>query len=463
MATVATRAPKRELAPDWRDALRNAVRRLAVRSWGALLVAVSLGGAVALATHNPTDPSLSTAAGGPPANWLGASGAYFSDALLLLFGLGSVLFLPVIAIAGLRMIRLEPAGRIGRGLVLAGIGAVLIGVALGLTSGSAVSGLPGGWGGALGLAAAHGVDAATHLIRNPQVAGPVRFAGLLVFAIAGSVVGYAALGLTGEERRWIAGLLKRQPRERRAAPRRTEIAGDDDRLTPAAPPRSRPTVAVAEPARAPAAAARGPGRRSQSSLALGDSFVLPTIDLLARPPEKGKQQIDRAGLERNARLLEIGARGFPRPRRHRRGSARAGGHDVRARTGQRDQGEPRDPARRRHRPQHVGAVGASRDNSGPQRDRHRAAQSQARSRRLVRADRESGVRGPEHGAAADPGQEYRRRPGDRRSRADAASAGRRNDRIGQVGRPQLHDPVAALPVRSGPVQTDHDRSRRCSN
>ena len=110
MATVATRAPKRELAPDWRDALRNALRRLAVRSWGALLVAVSLGGAVALATHNPTDPSLSTAAGGPPANWLGASGAYFSDALLLLFGLGSVLFLPVIAIAGLRMIRLEPPG-----------------------------------------------------------------------------------------------------------------------------------------------------------------------------------------------------------------------------------------------------------------------------------------------------------------------------------------------------------------
>ena len=37
MATVATRAPKRELAPDWRDALRDAVRRFAIRSWGALL------------------------------------------------------------------------------------------------------------------------------------------------------------------------------------------------------------------------------------------------------------------------------------------------------------------------------------------------------------------------------------------------------------------------------------------
>src|SRR6476619_1351659 len=91
MATVAARAPKRELAPDWRDALREAVRRLAVRTWGALLMAVSLAGAVAFGSHNPTDPSLSTAAGGPPANWLGSAGAYASDALLLMFGIGSIL------------------------------------------------------------------------------------------------------------------------------------------------------------------------------------------------------------------------------------------------------------------------------------------------------------------------------------------------------------------------------------
>src|SRR6476469_6566278 len=104
MATVATRAPKRELAPDWREALREAVRRFAVRSWGLVLLAVSLAGAVALVTHNLNDPSLSTAAGGPPTNWLGSFGAYSSDALLLMFGLGSALLLPVVAIAGVRMI-----------------------------------------------------------------------------------------------------------------------------------------------------------------------------------------------------------------------------------------------------------------------------------------------------------------------------------------------------------------------
>ena len=149
MATAAARTRTKELEPHWRDALRASVLRFARRTWGALLLGLSVGGALALATHNTTDPSFSTAAGGPPANWMGSVGAYSSDALLLLFGLGSVLFLPVVGLAGLRMIRLEPAGRIGRALLVAAIGAILIGIAVSLSSGSPVSGLPGGWGGAI--------------------------------------------------------------------------------------------------------------------------------------------------------------------------------------------------------------------------------------------------------------------------------------------------------------------------
>ena len=74
-----TRAPKRELGPDWRDALRESVRRLAVRTLGRAADRRSPGRRVALASHSPTDPSLSTAAGGPPTNWLGSFGAYASD------------------------------------------------------------------------------------------------------------------------------------------------------------------------------------------------------------------------------------------------------------------------------------------------------------------------------------------------------------------------------------------------
>ena len=304
MATVATRATKRELAPDWRDALRDTVRRFAVRTSGVLLIGVSLAGAIALATHNSNDPSLSTAAGGPPTNWLGSFGAYLSDALLLLFGLGAALFLPVIAVAGLRMVRLEPAGRIGRGLLLAAVGGLLLGIALGLTSASAVSGMPAGWGGALGLAAARGVDWTLDLIPNAQIAGPARLAVLLLFGMAGLGVGYLALALTEDERGWIAGLFRRQARERRAAPRATELR--DERTAAAAPPRPRPTVAVAEPTRAPPVirARDRKGVTAQPSLALGDSYQLPTVDLLAPAPKETRQQIDRAGLERNARLLE---------------------------------------------------------------------------------------------------------------------------------------------------------------
>src|SRR3954447_14271252 len=305
MATVAARAPKRELAPDWRDALREAVRRFAVGAWGAILLALSLAAGLALATHSATDPSLSTAAGGPATNWLGSSGAYLSDALFLLFGLGGALLVPVVAIAGIRMIRLQPVGRVRRGLLLAGAGAVLLGVALSLTSASAVSGLPAGLGGALGLGIAHGVDAALGLIPNPSIAGPARLTLLMLFALAGLAVGYVALGLNPEEKGWLGGLFRREPRERRAAPRRTEIA--EDRDLAAAPPRPRPTVAVAEPTKAIAPAVRGASRKpaaAQPSLALGDSYQLPGLDLLAKAPDKGKQQIDRAGLERNARLLE---------------------------------------------------------------------------------------------------------------------------------------------------------------
>ncbi|MCY7340092.1 MAG: DNA translocase FtsK, partial [Sphingomonas bacterium] len=75
---------------------------------------------------------------------------------------------------------------------------------------------------------------------------------------------------------------------------------------------SRPAVAVSDPARPIAAAAalrkdiarKGKGAPGQASLALGDSFQLPPLSLLTPPSATGKTPIDRAGLERNARLLE---------------------------------------------------------------------------------------------------------------------------------------------------------------
>ncbi|MFC7536215.1 DNA translocase FtsK 4TM domain-containing protein [Sphingomonas sp. GCM10030256] len=311
MATAAGRAQRRELEPDWREKLQASLRAFLVRTGGALLLSLSIALGIALITHSSTDPSWSTAAGGPPLNWLGAPGAYASDLLLLLFGLGSALFLPVIALAGLRLLRGEGAGRPGRALLVAGGGAALIGVALGLTAGSAVSGLPGGWGGALGLAGAHGVNAGLALIGNPGVEGPARLTLILLFAAGGLFLAIVALALRSEEKGWVASLFARAPRDQEPAPRRTAEPRDKAPAA-AAPPRSRPTVAVTEPsgAIAPAAGkkeAKVRGRadpQQQPGLALGDSYQMPPIDLLSPPAEGSRQPIDKAGLERNARLLE---------------------------------------------------------------------------------------------------------------------------------------------------------------
>ena len=301
MATAAAR--QKELEPDWRDRLRDSMRRLLLRSWGVLLTVAGIAGAVALASHNSTDPSFTTAAAGPPANWLGPAGAYFSDLLLLLFGLGSALFVPVILLAGLRMTRAQPPGRTWRALFIAALAALLFGIALGLTSGSAVSGLPSGWGGVVGLAVANGLSALVALIPDYRFFEPMRIGLMLLFAAGGLVVAYFALGLTDGEKTWFVSLFVRSPESKSVKLRR--VAPDADKPAIAAPPKSRPSVSVAErsvaPAFRPAASARKTG--AQPTLALGD-YVLPDISLLASAPKKGREQIDRAALEKNAKLLE---------------------------------------------------------------------------------------------------------------------------------------------------------------
>ena len=42
MATAAERARKRDLGPDWREKLRDSLRMMALRTIGALLLAMSI-------------------------------------------------------------------------------------------------------------------------------------------------------------------------------------------------------------------------------------------------------------------------------------------------------------------------------------------------------------------------------------------------------------------------------------
>ncbi len=306
MATVLQGSQARELGPEWRANLVASLRAFGRKTLGAVLVGLSIALALALATHNSTDPSLTTAAGGPASNWLGAFGAYGSDLLLLLFGPSAALLLPVTALAGLRVMRGVP-GRLGRSLLVASAGLLLLGIAAALVRGSGVSGLPAAWGGVLGLAGAHAIDAGLALIRNPSIAGPLHLMCVALLALAGLAVLWLACAIGEQERSWATHLFRRDPSPPTPKPARKPREVLVESSLPA-PPRSRPEVAVtpATSAIAPAAGRKDAGRkaRAQTSLALGDSYQLPPLELLTAAPDTGRTQVDRAALERNARLLE---------------------------------------------------------------------------------------------------------------------------------------------------------------
>ncbi|MFL6844850.1 MAG: DNA translocase FtsK 4TM domain-containing protein [Allosphingosinicella sp.] len=302
-ASVAQGARPNRLA-QWRSGMKRGMRR----SW-ALLIGGALGAAallmlLALVSYHPTDPSLNTAAAGPVHNWIGAPGAWLADLLLSLFGPPAGLLLPLLALIGLRVAAGTEPTRWLRSLLLTVAGLALIGCAAALLVGDAVNGLPASWGGAIGLSLARLIDLALSAIGEPGIAEPFRIVALGLCAALGLGLYWLGLGLRPDERAWLA--TRRLPRrERRALEEEDELPEPEDR------PARNPIVAPAEPSRtviadrvrSPAQAKR-PLRERQASLALGDSYQLPGLDLLAPPPPPVGGALDKASLERNARLLE---------------------------------------------------------------------------------------------------------------------------------------------------------------
>ena len=292
---------------------RETVKAGAVRS-GALIAAIALFVgtllmALALASYHPSDPALNTASGGSPANLVGPPGAWFADIALTLFGPAVALLLPIGPILGLRLWRDLPLGHWVRMLRGAAIGVALMASALAFVSGSSVLALPAGWGGVIGLSVASAVHWALSFVGEPVAELWSARAIGLVAAIAGAIVWGKSIEIDLGERKW------RFPRRNR-----TEALGydgfaeidedDDEPLTltrkPVEPralaePDPRPAPVIADRQTAPSQAKP---KERQSSLDLRDNFTLPSLDLLTPSPPSQGNVIDKAGLERNARLLE---------------------------------------------------------------------------------------------------------------------------------------------------------------
>jgi S-DNA-T family DNA segregation ATPase FtsK/SpoIIIE len=306
MATIAG-SNRQERGAQWRQGLRKGAKRSGTLLGGAALIVTAVLLLIALASYRPTDPSLNTAAAGPVQNWIGVPGAYASDLLLSLFGAPAGLLLPLIVVLGLRLARGAEAGRWGRALSLTMLGLVFIGTAAALLSGGAVNGLPASWGGALGLSLAKLIDFGIASIGQPDISEPFRLVAVGLTGLTGLFLWYLGLGLRTEERTWLTTRKERAPRliEEKRAP------AEERKEEPSERPARAPVITVAEPPRTviadrvkPEKSKQRPQRERQPSLALGDTYRLPTLDLLTPPPPPVNTTLDKASLERNARLLE---------------------------------------------------------------------------------------------------------------------------------------------------------------
>jgi S-DNA-T family DNA segregation ATPase FtsK/SpoIIIE len=297
----------------WREKVLRVMARSGGMIAGLALIAAALLLALAMVSYRRSDSALNTVSGGATLNWIGTPGAWAADLMLTLFGPIGGAWVLIVLVPGIRLVRGRDSGRWGKATLLTLLAMLLAGTAAALFRPGASLLLPAGWGGGLGFVGANAIDGALGLIPAPGFIMPLRYALMLIGAVGGLWLWLVAVGLEADERAWLmrAGRTVKVP-VRKSRPRRTsratEAFGDEEEFdeddepqaeieAPRAP--SRPIIADRQ-----AAAARRTGGNRQASLDLRDEFVLPSLDLLAPVPQSTGQAIDKAGLERNARLLE---------------------------------------------------------------------------------------------------------------------------------------------------------------
>lgn len=295
--------------PEWREMLKRSLIRSGALIGAIALVLGTLFLALALLSYAPSDPSMNTVAGDHVVNIMAAPGAWAADFLLWLLGVPVALILPLMAVTARRLWGDQDMqgwkGQFGKCL----FGIILIGIALSLFQIDPLVGLPAGWGGVIGLVTAKGIGS---LLAQAPAAAPWIKGGVIVLAlIIGLFICYRSLAL---EKPIIA--LRRPTLPRLTLPRPSlALAG-----SPAAEPMSqaeeeeeriiaprrqvsnepKPPITIQAPKPAPA-------QRQMAPVSQDDLFghsSLPSPDLLNPIPANQGGKIDKAALERNARLLE---------------------------------------------------------------------------------------------------------------------------------------------------------------
>ncbi len=319
---MASRAPAKRNSSDWRIMLKRSLVRA-----GKLLGALALGIfvvflALSLLSYHASDPSMNTVAGTPPRNMMGVMGSYAADFLLWLLGLGVVMLLPLIVTFARRLWIDDSMHGWSRQVMLAVFGVVLIGLGLSLLAPDTPVGLPAGRGGIVALLLSSPVLALTALAGESWHSW-VEWLLVALFVFVGATTCYRSWQLERPlvtlrrpqislPRPSFSSFFRAREREeeppfdlddeeetggsRRPASRRPQVTNDP-----------KPPIRIQSPDQAapPQKAAATPSPKQEELFAHGArTALLPSPDLLAETPPSSVQKIDKAALERNARLLE---------------------------------------------------------------------------------------------------------------------------------------------------------------
>jgi DNA segregation ATPase FtsK/SpoIIIE, S-DNA-T family len=282
--------------------------RLSLLRSGALIGAgmlalFALFYALSVLTYSASDRSFNSAAASAPDNWMGQMGAYLGDGALFLLGLPAILLVPLMLVIARRLWRDVPQPTWKRQLLFCLAGMVLIGFGMAHWQHGTDTGLPAGWGGMPALLLD---NAATALV--DRIAEGWRSATRVVL-IAGSLLGGIALVLRSLELEKPLFRIPAIPLPQFGGKGKEAIGVDDPVINMVKPTPPRPPVEpdtrrppeIKEPPKAP------PQANFAKSAKQGDffgPFKLPSIDLLDPPPASSAPKLDKAALERNARLLE---------------------------------------------------------------------------------------------------------------------------------------------------------------
>jgi len=294
--------------PEWREMLKRSLIRSGALIGSIALLLATLFLALALLSYTPSDPSMNTVAGDQVRNVMQLPGAWTADFLLWLLGVPAALVLPLMAITARRLWgdqdMSEWKGQFGKCLT----GIVLVGLALALFQPDPLVGLPAGWGGVIALVFARGIMSLSAQL--PAFQGWAIGALVVLTLVAGLYVWYRSLALEKPILALRRPALPRLnlPRPAFALPGRVPADEDEEEdgaervIAPRKTVTNEPKPPITIQSPKPAPSQRPVAPVSQDDL-FGNSS-LPSPDLLNPIPAGQGQKIDKAALERNARLLE---------------------------------------------------------------------------------------------------------------------------------------------------------------